>query len=106
LANARTTKQKTSLEKLQIYFVATFFKYIHRYIDTFINNFFIVFVISLPTKLEIYYIFAILNRPIDDATVSVRKRVIFRPHVKYRFSFNLFGKDSKLNHFIPLQTSL
>jgi hypothetical protein len=69
-----------------------------------------VFVISLPTKLEIYYIFAILNRPIDGATVSVRKRVIFCPlvsmYVKYRFSFNLFGKDSKLNHFIPLQTSL
>jgi hypothetical protein len=38
-ATARTTKQMTSLEKLQIYFVSTFFNQIHSLIH--INNFFI-----------------------------------------------------------------
>jgi hypothetical protein len=61
------------------------------------NNFFIVFVMSLPTKLEIYYlqynylhdlwwfcqffVANLLNRPTDGPTVSVRKRVTFRPPV-------------------------
>jgi hypothetical protein len=83
--------------------------------------FFIVFVISLPTKLKFtMYLFAIqlliciiygdnyrfcrfanlLNRPTNGATVSVRKRAIFRPLVteitvfikdaqKYIFSLNV-----------------
>jgi hypothetical protein len=80
--------------------------------------FFIVFVISLPTKLKFtMYLFAIqlliciiygdnyrfcrfanlLNRPTNGAMVSVRKRAIFRPLVtvfikdaqKYIFSLNV-----------------
>jgi hypothetical protein len=73
---------------------------LYRYTSTF----FIVFVISLPTKLEIYYlqynylciyiiygdrtiigfvcfVANLLNRAIDATTVSVQKRVTFRPLV-------------------------
>jgi hypothetical protein len=76
LATARTKKQKTSLEKLHIYFVSTFFKYV----DTFINTY--VLTIQLCTYI-IYghrtiigfvgFVANLLNKPTDGATVSVRK---------------------------------
>jgi hypothetical protein len=76
LATARTKKQKTSLEKLHIYFVSTFFKYV----DAFINPY--VLTIQLCTYI-IYghrtiigfvgFVANLLNKPTDGATVSVRK---------------------------------
>jgi hypothetical protein len=102
LGDARTTKQKTSLQTLQIYFASTFFRLIH------INNFFFSSIryqlantirnLLFAIQLLIYIIYGdrtiigfvgfvanLLNRPTDGATVSirkcVRKRVTFRPLV-------------------------
>jgi hypothetical protein len=79
--------QKRSLEKLQVYFVSIFFKYVHIYYIL-INIFFA----NKTRNLLIYIIYGdrttigfvgfvanLLNRLTDGATVSVRKRVTFRP---------------------------
>jgi hypothetical protein len=97
-------KAKDIIGKITNLFCIYLFQ-IHTFINTYISTiFFIVFVISFPTKLQTYYVFAtqlliyiiygdrtiigfvgfvanLLNRPIDSAMVSVRKRVTFRPLV-------------------------
>jgi hypothetical protein len=96
-------KAKDIIGKITNLFCIYLFQ-IHTLLIHNINIFFIVFVISLPTKLQTYYVFAtqlliyiiygdrtiigfvgfvanLLNRPIDSAMVSVRKRVTFRPLV-------------------------
>jgi hypothetical protein len=103
LGDRTNDKTKDIIGKITNLFCIYLFQ-IDKFINKYVLTIFVVFVIRMPTKLEIYYlqynyvliyiiyggrtivgfvgfVANLLNRPTDGASVKIRKRVTFRPLV-------------------------
>jgi hypothetical protein len=103
LGDRTNDKTKDIIGKITNLFCIYLFQ-IDKFINKYVLTIFVVFVIRMPTKLEIYYlqynyvliyiiyggrtivgfvgfVANLLNRPTDGARVNIRKRVTFRPLV-------------------------